>query len=324
MPEPSVRALVDRSLARTAALAVALSILTGCLVAAGTSGPAGGDSTGAGSGGGTVSVGAGSGSGSPGSGGSSSGAGPGGGSGGGSPWTCTYTDLTLNNEGGFPAGGPLPGAWYSVFCVDVSTGVQVTQTVWITGSQPAPTPSVDPRVLALQAENSMELPHPVVDTDPSGTSVVQLATWFWIDPSLWRTISVTATAGPVSATAVATPVDVRWSTGDGSGMVCYGPGTPYRAGLASTAPSSSCCHTYVRTSAGQPSLDGDPDDATFVVTASVDWAVSWTSSGVSGGGALPSLVTATSALLRVDQIESVNTAPGVWASPLSSMVGAGS
>ena len=288
--------------------------------------PSGADSTGAGSGGGTVSVGAGSGSGGPGSGGSQGspgGTSPGSGGSGASPWSCTYTYLALNNEGGFPPGGALPGAWYSVTCVDAATAVQVTQTVWVTGAAPAGAAPVDPRSLALQAENSIDLPRPVVHIDPSGTAVVDLATWYWIDPGLWRDQSVTATAGPVSATAVARPVDVRWESGDGGQVVCNGPGVAFVSWLPSAWQSTDCSFDYVRTSAGQPTLDGNPDDGSFVVTASVDWAVTWTSRGVAGGGALPSLVTTDAVLLRVIQVESVNAATGVPLQRQSAATGAG-
>jgi len=126
---------------------------------------------------------------------------------------------------------------------------------------------------------------------------------------IWHDASVTATAGPVSATAVARPVSVRWTTGDGGEVVCTGPGTAYAWWLPAAAQATSCSHEYLRTSAGQPALDGDPDHGTYVVVATVDWEVSWTSTGVVGGGALPSLLTSDAALLRVVQVESVNTVP---------------
>ena len=302
---PNVRRAVT-----SVALPCAAVLCAAVLGAVGHGPAAGADSTGAGSGGGTVSVGAGSGAGSGGSGGSSGSSGgtpAGSGSPAPTPWSCTYTYLALNNEGGFPPGGASPGAWYSVTCVDAAAALQVTQTVWVTGPAPGGAPAVDPRSLALQAENSIVLPRPALHLDPAGTAVVDLATWFWIDPALWRDQSVTASAGSVSATAVARPVDVRWSTGDGSQLVCNGPGAAFVPGLPSAVQSTDCSFDYAHTSAGQPTLDGNPDDGVFVVTASVDWAVTWTSTGVAGGGALPSLVTTDAALLRVVQVESVNT-----------------
>jgi len=301
----------SRTARARAALGVAVAVLA---IVAGSglgSAPAGaasnGGITGAGGGGGSVSVGAGWGSGSGGSSGSSGGRPPGGGGSSGSPWTCTYTYLTLNNEGGFPPGGAEPGAWYSVTCVDEATSVQVTQTIWVTSSQTVPTPAVNPRTLALQAENSIHLPHPVLNLNPSGTSVVVLPTWFWVDPSIWSAESVTATAGPVSATAVARPIAVVWTTGDGGRVVCNGPGTAYVLSLPSTLQTTDCSYSYPYSSAGQPTLDGNPNDGTYVVTATVEWSVSWRSTGVAGGGTLPTLYTSSATLLRVVQVESVNT-----------------
>jgi len=290
-----------------------------------TAGPAVADtgSAGAGSGGGTVSVGVGTGTGSGGNGGGTpSGGGTGVGSGN-SPWTCTYTYLTLNNQGGFPNGGPTPGAWYSVTCADLATGAQVTQTIWIT-APPVAVPQVDPRILALQAENSIRLPAPVVHLNPSGSAVVGLATWMWVDPSIWHAYEVTASAGTVSATAVARPVDVIWTTGDGGRLTCGGPGAAYDPSLPSAWQETYCSHTYARTSIGQPTHDGDPDHGQFGLVATVVWAVDWTAVGASGGGTLPTLTTSSAAPLRVVQIESLNAASANLFSGRSIGLGSGS
>jgi len=229
-----------------------------------------------------------------------------------SPWSCIYTYLALNNEGGMPRGGPTPGAWYSVTCDDRATGAQWTQTEWISpqsGGQPvAAMPPVDPYAVALQAENSLVLPRPVIQSDPSGTAVVNLPTWFWIDPSLWHADAVTATVGSVSATAVATPVSVAWSTGDGGQTVCSGPGIPYDLLAQAAGQTTYCSYRFSRTSAGQPSPDGNPNDGAFVITATVTWSVSWSATGAPGGGHLPSLFTSQTGLLRVGQVQSVDVA----------------
>ena len=215
----------------------------------------------------------------------------------------------------------MPGAWYSVTCDDIATGAQVTQTVWVTNPPSAPPPPVDPRVLALQAENAMRLPAPVVRLNPSGSSVVGLATWLWIDPSLWGDLAVTASAGPVSATAVAHPVSVSWSTGDGSLVTCGGPGVAYDPSVPASWQQTYCSHTYARTSIGQPSPDGDPDNGQFTVDATVQWAVTWSAVGAAGGGTLPTLFTTSAVPLRVMQIESLNAA--VAGSPITRMGGIG-
>ena len=257
--------------------------------------------------GGTVSVGA-SGSGSqpgwPGTGAGGPGATPT------SPWVCTDTPLTLNDESQ-PPGGPLPGGWFSITCVNLATGSMETTTEWITqaaGKQAAP--GVDPRLLAVQAERSLRLPDPQLQFSPDGPAVVNLPTWLWVAASIWHPESVNASAGGVTATAVATPVSVTWTMGDGSTVVCNGPGLPYVPTEAPDTQTTTCEHTYLESSVNQPSPDGDSNDGSFTVTATVNWSVSWSAVGAPGGGPLPSLTTASSSSERVEQVESVNTLSG--------------
>jgi len=309
----------------TAFVAVVV-VIVACLVSAG---PAFASASGSDSSGGTVTVGASDGGSSVGTSGSSgasgpagsagtSGVGPGAGRGGGSAasqWNCTYTSLLLNDEGGFAPGGPTPGGWYSVTCVNRVTGVSTTQTEWITAqtssapsapSAPA-TPAVDPRVVALQAENSLRLPAPSLRFNPLAASIVNLATWLWIDPAIWHQFTVTVTAGTVTATAVATPVSVTWQMGDGSQVECAGPGQPFDVTRPARQQVTTCQHTYLASSLGQPSPDGDPDHAAYPVRATVTWSVSWTAEGAPGSGVLPSLTTSAQSSIRVVQVESINS-----------------
>jgi hypothetical protein len=280
--------------------------------------------------GGTVSVGASDGGSSPGTSGSATGTGrPGpsapsrngsgsGGSGSGtagaSPWTCTSTSLLLNDEGGFAPGGPTPGGWFSVTCFNRATGASTTQTEWITSqaaaappTTPAAAPTVAPRVLALQAERSLRLPAPVLHFNPAAASVVNLPTWLWVDASVWQPLSVTASAGPVSATAVATPESVTWQMGDGGTVVCAGPGRPFDPALPAGQQVTGCEYTFRTSSLGQPAPAGDPDAAAYAVRATITWAVSWTAQGAAGEGVLPPLTTTGTASVRVVQIESINS-----------------
>ena len=121
---------------------------------------------------------------------------------------------------------------------------------------------------------------------PSAVSIVNLPTWLWIDAGMWHSYSVTASVGPVSATAVATPSEVTWSMGDGSVVLCDGPGTPYDPTVA-PGQWTRCAHAYAVSSAGQPSPDGNANDGAFGVRATIDWSVSWSVTGAVGGGSLP-------------------------------------
>jgi hypothetical protein len=294
---------------RTARPAV---VFAGVLVSVGVTAflrpvPAGAGASGSDGSGGTVSVGASGGGSQPGSPGTAGGVGSGGA---GSPWICTDTPLTLNDESQ-PPGGPLPGGWFSVTCVDLQTGAMVTNTQWITQAVGgAAAPAVDPHALALAAERSLRLPDPQPSFSPGGSAVVNLPTWLWVDPSIWHPQSVTASAGGVTATAMAAPVSVSWSMGDGTTVVCDGPGVAYDPSQSPNTQSTTCEHTYAVSSAGQPSPDGNPDDASFSVTVTVNWSVSWSAVGAPGGGALPSLTTAATVAERVKQVESVNALAG--------------
>lgn len=188
-----------------------------------------------------------------------------------------------------------------------------TETVWIADAAPAPAapagpaaPAVNPGTLALRAERSMRLPSPVLHFDPTPATVVNLPTWLWVDPALWTPVSVSASAGSVTATAVATPESVVWAMGDGATVPCDGPGAPFRPAVPASDQSTTCSYAYPVSSIGQPSPDGDPDHAAFTVIATVTWSVRWSSQGVAGGGVLPDLTTSGSASLRVEQVESVN------------------
>lgn len=279
-------------------LAVVLVMVIPDTAHAGTSG---GDSAG-----GTVSIGATDGGSSPGAPAGSGGSGGSGGQGG-SPWVCTYLKLVLNDGGGIAPGGPTPGSWYSVTCTDQSSGASTTQTEWIPDQSNATAPAVDPRLLALQAERSVQLPAPASHFNPSNAAMVNLPTWLWIDAGIWHPVSVTASAGAVSATAVATPVAVEWSMGDGAVVTCPGPGTAFDASRPSSWQTTSCDYTYASSSAGQPSTDGNPNDGAFDVRATVTWTVSWSAQGAAGGGVLPTLYTSSDSRMRVEQVESINT-----------------
>lgn len=208
-----------------------------------------------------------------------------------------------------PAGAPQPGAWYVNLCAQGGVQGMATGVEWFaTGAVPT-IPPPDPAVVGAEAASELRLSSPSLVLSPSNSGYVNLAEWLWIDPSIWHTLSTTAQAcnagGCTAATATATPTYVAWNTGDGSTLTCNGPGTAYNTALPADAQSSTCTHTYTQTSAGQPSADGNPNDAAFPITATVTWTVAWTGPDGSAG-ALPSLTTEGTSSLKVAQIESVN------------------
>lgn len=221
---------------------------------------------------------------------------------------CTTDVLTLNNAVGPPPGVTAPGSWFSILCTNAGGGTTTTN-LWISSAPGAPAapPAVDPYAVALQAENSLNLPSLTIGFNPPTNAVVNLPTWLWVDPALWHPYVVSATVGAVTATATATPTSVTWNLGDGGSLVCAGPGTAYRTDLPASAQQTSCSYVYQTTSLGQPSSDGSPNDGAFRVTATVAWQVVWTAQGAPGGGNLPPLTTTSTTNLRVEQVESVNS-----------------
>ncbi len=83
-----------------------------------------------------------------------------------------------------------------------------------------------------------------------------VATWLWIEPGAWGTLTASGSARPVTTTATAVPSKVVWNMGDGDTVTCGGPGTPYspRDPNAST----DCSYTW-------------PQAGSLTVTATVYW-----------------------------------------------------
>ena len=222
---------------------------------------------------------------------------------------CTWTQLSTGSVPGLASGGPTPGSWYLETCPGGSGGLPSTLVVWVpTATVNAPVPiSVAPTTVAQTAERSIRLPVPELHFNPSDYSVVNLPTWLWINSAIWHTYSATASVGSLSATAEATPVSVTWSLGDGSSVICPGPGNAYQPGVPDAQQAPQCSHVYKRSSAGQSSPDGDPNDAAFTVVATVEWEVTWSSTVAGESGSLPPLQTNSSALLRVEQVQAVDS-----------------
>lgn len=230
------------------------------------------------------------------------------------PPTCGYIP--------YPQGGPPPagmdpnGAWYIDTCDIGSSMAMATGVTWLVNGAPAPPagsaptvpPPPTPAAAGAEAASELGLPDPTIAMNPSGTGYVNVAEWLWIEPSLWHPYTVTAEAcdagGCTTATAVATPKSVTWDTGDGARVVCQGPGVAYDTQIPPNQQHTYCQHTYRQSSAGEPAPPGEPNAAAYPVTATVTWAVSWSSSG-GATGTLPDARTAATTKLRVEQIEAV-------------------
>jgi hypothetical protein len=156
----------------------------------------------------------------------------------------------------------------------------------------------DPRVLAERAAAVLDLPAPAMRMSPARDQVVQLPSWLWISAEQWDPRQVSATAGPVTATVTATPVQVTWDMGNGDQVLCEGPGTPYQEKYAGQPDATDCRYTYRHSSAGQP-------DEAYRVTATVDWGLTWSATGASGGGSLGRVPMSSTRSVRVTEIQAL-------------------
>ncbi len=199
--------------------------------------------------------------------------------------------------------GQGPGAWYVFQCT--TPGVRdalYRPPVWIPDAAPGvEAPAPDPAALAEQARNELRLAGPRIDMNPVGDQLVRLPTWLWLDPAGWGPMSATAAAGGVSVTAVAKPVQVTWSLGDGATVTCLGPGTPFPPGADPASASPDCGYTYRNRSLDAPG-------GTFAVTATVRWDVSWAGAGQTG--VFPGLTTVSTAAARVIDVPALTTGGG--------------
>jgi hypothetical protein len=170
-----------------------------------------------------------------------------------------------------PTGAEKPGAAYRVTCPGDPPGFS-RPWVWLPDRE-APGPAA----LARHAVSRLVLPQPAVQLNPpaSASQLVGLPTWFWVDADWWTARSASAFVPGVTVTAVATPSEVRWETGDGQVVRCSGAGTPYDDAENPAAGSPDCGYTYRRSSAGQPGN-------AYTLTATVTWQVSWSGGGMSG------------------------------------------
>jgi hypothetical protein len=198
-----------------------------------------------------------------------------------------------------------------VKCGGIYVDIHQGGAMWIpTGPTPgaAPVnPAIDPALVAQQAENSLQLPSPQIETNPSTKAIVNLPTWLWVGQGTWGAESVSASVGTVTATATATPEQVVWTMGDGGSVTCEGPGTAYQPSVPAQSQTTDCSYTYRRSSAGEPAANSDPNSAGFPVRATITWGVSWTAQGEPAGGTLAPLTTSSSTSLPVEQIQSVST-----------------
>jgi len=171
------------------------------------------------------------------------------------------------------------------------------------------TPPTAANVLGLWALSQVSWTPPSLGASPplTAAAVTNLPTYVYLNPGAYQATGTTATVpgGAVSATIVATPVKVVWSTGDGGSVTCPGPGVPYDDAWGNSpapADSGACTYTYTDTSNDQPG-------GTYSLSATVWYHATWTSTGAGGAAGDLGLVPGPTVTeqITVDQIASVIT-----------------
>lgn len=206
---------------------------------------------------------------------------------------CHYRPLPIDDDipvidedTGQPIQTDGTGRWYEKWCEpDIFYGA-----IYITPR--------DPTELIDQARRHLPLPLPQPHLSPTGDQIVNLPSWLWV--SGWDAKQSSVSVPGVTVTVTAHPESVIWSMGDGSTVVCNGAGTPYDPNRLEAEQTSTCTHTYRRSSASRPGL-------TYPVAVTVRWRASWGASGFAGGGALGTIDRTTTIPVRVGEVQAINT-----------------
>ncbi|WP_068123076.1 hypothetical protein [Nocardioides massiliensis] len=140
----------------------------------------------------------------------------------------------------------------------------------------APAPLVDVETLRDAAYDSMTIPDPDLERNPTvsaaAATLVNLDTFFWAD-DYQDTWDITASVGPISATVIAR--GNRWILSSPAGGATCDFAQLTRAWSAGTSPEEGCTITFGRSSRGY--ANG------FPVDVNASWETSWT--GVPGPSA---------------------------------------
>lgn len=238
--------------------------------------------------------------------GTSSGGGSGGPGGGNIQQSCTISAALTQAQAqqlGLQWPPPKGYSWAMMDCLGGKTVPGGIQAVLV-GDQTG-TPSVTPQQLLAEALSELQIPVLSARTAPprGKDGLVGLPEWFWIPAARWTSRSVTVQAGPVWATAVATPMSLAIDPGAGLAPVsCPGPGTAYEGAEPAAVQHTDCSYTYAEPSTGQP-------DSAYHAAVIVTWRVSWTGSGGSGGVVDAGLQVPAGLPVRVAQGEALVSSP---------------
>lgn len=191
----------------------------------------------------------------------------------------------------------VAGEQYYLECTYLDTGVTYYADVF-TYEPGVSGPDLD--AIARQVYDEVPLVFPQPRTSPAIDldQLVGLTTWLWIDPAGFQTFDAHVTLAGITVTVTATPRHVTWDLGDGTTVVCPGPGTPYDPARGNQQ-TTDCSHVYRYVSADQP-------DGRYHASVTITWAVAWSSS-TGEGGPLPDAQRTTTFELTATERQAVVT-----------------
>ena len=132
--------------------------------------------------------------------------------------------------------------------------------------------------------------------------VVKIPTWFWVNPLLWKPVSVTARVptprGILTVTTTATPDSLEFSPGDGIGdtVECDGPGLPWTSLLPDFI-ESECQYEY-------PIPSSVRTDDRFHARLDTVWQITW-ETNLGASGRLPDVRIGATHQLRIRELQAV-------------------
>ena len=141
-------------------------------------------------------------------------------------------------------------------------------------------------------------PNPLAVTSPDFEDViVKTQTWLWLDGYVWASLEDSDSAGGISVTVRATPRYARWAMGEGSDVLCSGPGVPWTVGAGDV--DTYCSYTYFDSSAITAS-------GVFEAAVSVLWEFEWWEDGVYRG-VFTTVEPSSSFAVDVDELQAIET-----------------
>jgi enoyl reductase len=152
---------------------------------------------------------------------------------------------------------------------------------WVDKGDPPPKVpnAVTPKVLAELAYKQLRVPSTEVDLSPEGSTVVNVATWAWLDRARFKPVSVTASVPVlgISATTTATPVSLTLEPGTSEATTFPASGVcpikngrigvPYTKDKVDETPP--CGVTYLKSSV----------NGAYHLEATITWKIHWTGTG---------------------------------------------